>query len=225
MMRTTVHIFVFLTSCVLTGRLHGQGFPPTTASAPTDTSNRDDNDNSKLVQHIVDQFAGSEVWVTPPRHQVGVAKLGENRCSGTDGFWLRFGRERVKDSITEFVIANYLSIRAPFSAVKPMGIVADVTLRFIVGDSQITAMPFHPITSAKELVVQGYDAQKSNVETSVVDANVREINQWFLFALPKGSLARLNGAKVRLQGPQRTCDGQLDERAQHALAALLEKGN
>jgi hypothetical protein len=91
-----------------------------------------------------------------------------------------------------------------------MGIAADVALLLVVSDSQITAVPFRPITAAKEL--EGRIGAPWVAET-------------FLYALPSGTLARLNGAKVRLQGPQRTCDGQLDERAQHALAALLEKGN
>jgi len=215
--RLTVRTVALLGPLVLARALIGQD--STSTIAPTSTDSGNNGDNSKFVQHVVDQFAGSEVWVTPRRHEVGLAKLAQNHCTGTTGFYLRFGQERVKSAISDFVLVEYMSMSTPFSGPKPMGVVADVTLTFAVADSMIRGTPFHPVTAASALDVRGYESRKA------VERGDMEITQTFIYELPAGTLARLNGAKVRLQGPQRTCDGQLDERAQRALTALLKRGN
>jgi len=164
------------------------------------------------IRHVTDQFAGSEVWITKP---VGLAKLEQNHCD----FWMAFGIEHVKQAGTEFVLVNYLSYAKPFSSGKPMGIVAEVTLRLAVGDTMVSGEPFHPVTADKALVVKGYESKKTTLTPTSSD-----VDQSFLYALPAGTLKRFGGSaptKVRLQGPQRTCDAVLDERAQAAIGALL----
>ncbi|PYX49348.1 MAG: hypothetical protein DMG76_37560 [Acidobacteria bacterium] len=167
---------------------------------------------SQDIRHVTDQFAGSEVWLTKP---VGLAKLEQNHCD----FWMAFGIEHIKQAGTEFVLVNYLSVQKPFSSAKPMGIVAEVTLKLAVGDTMVSGEPFHPVTADKALVVKGYESKKTDLTPIAGD-----VEQSFLYALPAGTLKRLGGSaptKVRLQGPQRTCDAALDERAQSAIGALL----
>ena len=167
---------------------------------------------SQDIRLVTDQFAGSEVWLTKP---VGLAKLEQNHCD----FWMAFGIEHIKQAGTEFVLVNYLSVQKPFSSAKPMGIVAEVTLKLAVGDTMVSGEPFHPVTADKALVVKGYESKKTDLTPIAGD-----VEQSFLYALPAGTLKRLGGSaptKVRLQGPQRTCDAALDERAQSAIGALL----
>jgi hypothetical protein len=161
---------------------------------------------------VTDEFAGSEVWLTK---QVGLAKLEKNHCD----FWMTFGVEGVKQTGTEFIVVYYLSVASPFSSSKPMGIVADVTLQLALGDTVLSGVPFHPVTADKALSVKGYDSRKTDLTLFAQD-----IEQSFLYALPTGILQRVAKgapAKVRLQGPQRTCDAALDQRAQSAIGALL----
>jgi hypothetical protein len=178
-----------------------QGSP----QAPTDSSNGD-------IRHVTDQFAGPEVWLTK---QVGLAKLEQNHCDS----WMVFGAEHVKQAGTEFVVIHYLSVAGPFSSSKAMGIVADVTLQLALGDTMVSGVPFHPVTADKALAVKGYDSRNTDLTPFSHD-----IEQSFLYALPAGTLQRVGSgtpAKVRLQGPQRTCDAALDQRAQRAVGTLL----
>src|ERR1041384_8070409 len=147
------------------------------------------------VEHVTDQFGGSEAWFTK---QTSLARLPENRCD----IWLVFRIERTKQTTTEFVRVDYLSIPAR----QPLGAVADVTLQFAVGHSTISGQAFRPVTADKRLIVKG-----SNPTTAEVPQS-GDINQSFFFALPSGTLQRLAGGstKMRAQGSQRTCDAALD---------------
>src|SRR5439155_1792198 len=108
------------------------------------------------IEHVRDQFAGSEAWFTK---NVGLAKLEQNHCD----IWLVFGVERSKQTATEFVRADYASVQMPFSHAKPLGLLADVTLQFAVGDTMISGQPFHPLTADKKLVVKGYSSTKTDI--------------------------------------------------------------
>src|SRR6266496_3841196 len=143
------------------------------------------------VEHVTDQFA---------------------RCD----IWLVFGVERTKQTTTEFVRLDYLSVSGPVGSSKPLGLLADVTLQFALADSMLSGQAFHPATADKKLVVKSYSPTRTDFPPR------GDIEQSFFYALPSGTLQLLadGSAKMRTQGPERTCDAALDGRAQRAVKAL-----
>ena len=60
-------------------------------------------------EHAADQFAGTEAWFTK---QISLGRVEQNRCD----VWLVFGVERNKQTKTEFVRVDYLSLSS-----QPLG--------------------------------------------------------------------------------------------------------